>query len=125
MEGQAVAGQAFGDQVTLVGVDGFAGQEKFEADFFGGPAGVERIKDSFKCMGFKAMTVILDGQVEVVAGGQCGGELGRHRAAREREGDLAASFVEPLPAVQAKVEDDLLDLGGIDVDPGGFGMVVE
>jgi hypothetical protein len=61
MEGQTVAGGAFGDEFALVGVDGFAGEEEFQADFFAGPAVVEGVEDFFQRVGFEAVAVVEDG----------------------------------------------------------------
>jgi hypothetical protein len=125
VEGQAVAGGAGGDEFALVGVDGFAGEEKFETDFLAVPAVVEGVKKFFEGVGFEALAVVVDDEVDVIAAGQHRVELGFERAAGQGEGDEAAAFMESLPAMEAEVEDDLLELGGIGVDPGATGVVAE
>ncbi len=49
MEGEAIAGGAFGDDFAVVGVHGFADEKEFEADFFAvAAAEVKGIEDFFQ-----------------------------------------------------------------------------
>ena len=125
MESQTMAGRAFGDEFPLMGMDGLAGEEQFQTDLFAGTAIVERVEDLFQGMGLKPLAVVLDDQMEIIAGRQHGGKSFLQRAVGQGEGDEAAAFMEPLPAVEAQVEDDLLELGGIRIDLGATGMAAE
>ena len=106
VEGEALAGGAFGGEFALVGMDGFAGEKQFEADFFAGPPVVERIKNFFQGIGLETMAVVLDGEMDVVAGGQGGvGQQGRGRLRAARlglHGDRPAGGIEQ--AVEAVEE---------------------
>ena len=125
MEGETLSGGAFGDHFALVGVDGFAGEEEFHADFFAGPAIVEGVEELFQRMGFEAMTVIQDDQMDVIPAGQGRGKAFFRGGTGQGEGDEATPFVKSLPTVQAEVDDDLLDLGGIRADLGAAGVIAE
>lgn len=111
MKGEAVPGFAFGDEFAVVGADGFAGQKQFQPDFFGGgTAGVKWIKDFFQGVGIQSVAVVAHGQAKAVFAGQDRRDFFGDVNDFQSDGDLAAPFVEVLPAVQAEVEQDLMDL---------------
>jgi len=125
VKGEALAGGAFGNQIALVGVDDLAGKEEFKADLFAGPAGVKGVEKFFQRMRFEAGAVIVNLEMDIVARRQQGGYLGVQWAAGQGESDEAAPLMEALPAVEAEVEQDLLELGDIGIDPGASGVVAK
>ena len=124
MEGHAFARFAFDGDFPLVRLDGFLREEQFQPRFFtAGTPGAERMEDVFPRAFFQAGAVVLDGEADVRAGRQV-------RRARRRPGvfkddfDAAPAFGQPLPSLQTKVEDGLVDLRVVGVDLGAVGVDV-
>ena len=69
----------------------------------------------------------MNGQADVRAGPRPAGDAGRQtggRAIFERDFDAAAAFRQPLPGLQTKVQDGLMNLRVVGVDLGTGGMDV-
>ena len=66
MEGEAVAGLAFGGDVAVMEVHGFADEKEFEADFLAvAAAEVKGIEDAVERIFIEAGAVVFDGEAEV------------------------------------------------------------
>lgn len=121
MEGEAVAGFAGGDDFAVVDVHGFANEKQFEANFLAiTPTEMKGIKDFFQGVFIQARAVVAHGQANVFPRFQQA-KFFRNGNGFERYGYFAGALGQAVPGLEAKLNEGLLDLGGVGQHGRAFG----